>query len=101
MTRAVQYENRSNVGDMAISDDSARASFPLDETASFEVAFPMKDLRALSDDYEHFMPSRGSRVLYYPGVLSDGRPCVFFLNHFSLRADDDGRSMTVSGLLFY
>ena len=100
-TRAVQYENRSNVGDMEMTEDSVRASFLLDGGAAFTLSVPMADLRALSDDYEHIKPSHGSHVLSYPGVLSDGRPCVFFLNHFSLRSDSDDQSITVSGMLFY
>lgn len=101
MTKAVQYDYRSNVGEMEMTDDSVRASFPLDGGAAFTLSVPMTDLRALSDDYEHIMPSNGSHVLSYQGVMSDGRKCVFFLNHFSLRSDSDGSSMDVSGMLFY
>lgn len=101
MTKAVQYDNRSNVGEMEMTDDSVRASFPLDGGAAFTLSVPMTDLRALSDDYEKLMQQRSGNVLRYTGVLSDGRKCVFFLNHFSLRSDSDGSSMDVSGMLFY
>ena len=77
----------------------------------------MSDMQAMSKDIQSILDleSRNGIRPGYQGVLSDGSACVFYgsacvfylsacvfyLNHFYLRSDDEGRSMDVSGLLFY
>ncbi len=110
MSSSMMYEYRSNVGDIHVTEDSVRASFPLNGESTFEVCIPMADLRALTDDYrdevladdyrEDVLAQKHYR-LRYDGTLSDGRPCVFYLNHFSLRLVKGDESMDVSGLLYY
>ena len=101
MSMSMMYEYRSNVGDIQVTEDSVTASFPLNGESAFEVCIPMADLRALADDYSKDVLSRKSYRLRYNGTLSDGRRCVFYLNHFSLRLEKGNESMDVSGLLFY
>ena len=100
MTAAVPYENHSNIDDLEMTEDSVRARFPLDAQLSFELAIPMSDLRAISNDCRDIADLYDGSLPCYRGVLSDGRPCVFYLDYFYLRSDLEGRSMNVSGLLF-
>lgn len=103
MTRTMMYDYRSNVGEIEMADSSVTASFPIDVNGNtcFKISVPTADLRALADDYGKDIMSQKQHILQYSGVLTDGRPCVFILNHFSLRLEHGNESMDVSGLLFY
>lgn len=100
-TAVVPYENRSNMGDLEMTEDNVRACFPLNDSLSFELDLPMSDLQAMSKDFQGILESHNGIRPGYQGVLSDGRACVFYLNHFYLRSDDEDKSMNISGLLFY